>query len=72
MSRRRTKSLDPAFVAQRLRQKYGDDALKALHKMTFSEERRGAAERKAMFKEVAAILTSAQGSDAGGVVDISA
>lgn len=66
------KDVSPAYVAQRLRQQYGDQALKALHEMTFSKERRGAAERKKLFKDVADILMSAQGSRRGGVVDISA
>ncbi|MEM7569419.1 MAG: hypothetical protein AAF337_06455 [Pseudomonadota bacterium] len=69
----RDKDLDPAYVAQRLRQQYGDQALKALHQMTFSKERRGAAKRKAMFEEVAEILMSTQGQrKAGGVVDVNA
>lgn len=73
MRNRANKNLDPAYVAQRLRQQYGDQALKALHEMTFSKERRGAAQRKAMFEEVADILMSSQGSNrAGGVVDVSA
>lgn len=66
------KNVSPAFVAQRLRQQYGEDALKALHKMTFSKERRGAAQRKALFKDVADILLASQSRSAGGVVDISA
>ncbi|MEM6683530.1 MAG: hypothetical protein AAF607_14950 [Pseudomonadota bacterium] len=40
--------------------------------MTFSTERRGAAERKALFHEVAEILTSDKSAKAGGVFDISA
>lgn len=73
MRGRSDKEIDPAFVAQRLRQQYGDQALKALHDMTFSKERRGAAQRKAMFDAVADILMSSQGQrSAGGVVDVSA
>lgn len=66
------KDVSPAYVAQRLRQQYGDQALKALHEMTFSKERRGAAQRKKLFKDVADILTGAQRDQRGGVFDISA
>lgn len=72
MNRGLDKDVSPDYVAQRLRQQYGDQALKALHEMTFSKERRGAAQRKALFKEVADILMSAKGTKRGGVVDVSA
>lgn len=72
MERGFEKDVSAGYVAQRLRQQYGDQALKALHEMTFSKERRGAAQRKALFKEVADILMSGQRSKRGGVVDVSA
>jgi len=72
MNRTAKKEVSPAYVAQRLREQYGDGALKALHDMTFSTERRGAAERKALFHEVAQILTSGQSSTPGNVFDVSA
>jgi len=72
MKRRANKDVSPTYVAQRLRQQYGDGALKALHDMTFSAERRGAAERKALFHEVAEILTKGTSAKQGGVFDVSA